>query len=126
MLRKKIPRQIKINKCHQNQKQFLFFHNTTSTCHYINQNKLIFPSAVQTLPYPNLFLASFNALILILVTLSVIEMFFPFILFLLVNTRLLSIYLTNLTQILPLLGTPILFVQSIFNLFTTTSSVSLF
>ena len=61
-------------------------------------------------------LASFHALILILVKLSVIDMSFLFSLFLLVNTRLLSIYLTNLTIMglfLPLVGTPILCVRSI-------------
>ena len=79
-------------------------------------------------------LASFNALILIkleLVKLSVNDMFFLFSLFLLVNTRLLSIYLTNLTIMglfLPLVGTPILCVRSISpgEISITTSPVSSF
>ena len=123
MLHKKSPTQIKMKWCHQNKKP-CFSRNTTPACHFINQNKpwylyhlllcTIFPFAVQTLLKPNLFLASFNALILILVKLSVIDMFFPFSLLLLVDTCLLSMYLTNLTIMglfLPLVGTPILCVK---------------
>ena len=65
---------------------------------------------------PKLISCLFNALILILIELLVINMFFAFSLFLLVNTNLLSVYLTNLTIMglfLPLLGTPILCVRSL-------------
>ena len=70
---------------------------------------------------PNTFIielihVSFNALILILVKLSEIGMPFPFNHFLLVNTDLLPIYLTNVTimsKFLSLLGTPIWCIWSI-------------
>ena len=56
---------------------------------------IIFLSVVQTLLYPNLFLASLNSLILILVELSVIVIPFPFTLFV-GKYCFLSLYLTNL------------------------------
>ena len=65
----------------------------------INFDLFIFLYTVQTPLYPHLFLATTtNALILILVKLSVIEMSFPFSLFFLVNTRFLSLHLTNVMR----------------------------
>ena len=65
----------------------------------INFDLFIFLYTVQTPLYPHLFLATTtNALILIIVKLSVIEMSFPFSLFFLVNTRFLSLHLTNVMR----------------------------
>ena len=71
MLRQKSPNQIKIKKYHQNQKPFLFFVTQLLATISIKINfslfVFIFLSAVQTILHPNLFFASFNAFILVLV-----------------------------------------------------------